>query len=103
MSEISRELVAQNDEPPVNIELLLEAGIIRYTHKTNYKILPEQYAQWPKFYSIILDSNNKQVVSMEFRNSPNLSSINKVLSLFQANYEHSNMEARHCHKAGIFI
>ena len=88
MSEISRELVAQNDEPPVNIELLLEAGIIRYTHKTNYKILPEQYAQWPKFYSIILDSNNKQVVSMEFRNSPNLSSINKVLSLFQANYEY---------------
>ncbi len=66
----------------------LADGSIRFTHKTNYKIPPEIYVQWPKIYSIVLDKVNKQIVSLEFRNIPNLFAINKVLSLFQAEYEY---------------
>lgn len=57
---------------------------IRITHKNNYKISPENYSQWPKFYSIVLEKNT---VSLEFRNNPDFSSIYNVLSLFQADFE----------------
>ena len=69
-------------------------GSLRVTHKINYKIPQEIYSQWPKFYSIVLDSGNKQIVSLEFKNTPNLVSIRKVLSLFQAEFEHREVAAK---------
>lgn len=63
-------------------------GSVIFKQQTPYKIPAELYAQWPKFYSIVLDKGDHQIVSLEFRNNPDLSSLNKVLNLFEAKHEY---------------
>lgn len=82
----SKEIDIPN-EPTINIFNSPDGSII-FKQQTPYKIPSEQYTQWPKFYSIVLDKGDHQIVSLEFRNNPDLSSLNKVLNLFEAEYKY---------------
>lgn len=64
----------------------LADGSINFYCDREYKISPENYAQWPKFESLILDKKNQQVISIlfKFKNHPNFEPILKVCSLFDA-------------------
>ncbi|MCT4635038.1 MAG: hypothetical protein N4A31_02165 [Rickettsiales bacterium] len=82
----SSEIFVSN-EPTINIFNSPDGSII-FKQQTPYKISAELYAQWPKFYSIVLDKGDHQIVSLEFRNNPDLSSLNKILNLFEAKHEY---------------
>lgn len=82
----SNEIIIPN-EPTINIYNSPDGSII-FKQQTHYKISAELYAQWPKFYSIVLDKGDHQIVSLEFRNNPDLSSLNKILNLFEAKHEY---------------
>lgn len=73
-------------EQDVQVEPCDVLKVFKFKQNKSYRLTEEQYAKWPKIYSISLDQNNKQIVTLEFRNNPNLSFITNILILNSAKY-----------------
>lgn len=73
-------------EPDVKVTNCDIRKAIEFKQHKNYRLSQEQYNKWPKIYSISLDQNNKQTVTLEFRNDPNLGSVRNLLHLYSAEY-----------------
>lgn len=73
-------------QPEVSAESCDVRKVVEYKQNKLYRLTPEQYNVWPKIYSIAISIENKEVVTLEFRNKPNLSAVKNLLHLYSAAY-----------------
>lgn len=80
-------------EKEVEVIYCPERKVFEYKQNKFYKIPEDIHSSWPKFYAIEIEENDRNIVTLSFRNNPNTANIVNLLQMADSSYELKDFDA----------